>query len=162
MRLNLKFYNHKKNKIIQYASVDLNSKVFKHIFFNFINLTKNKTFKSFVFNGKNLILTEAHELFYYHKYNLEYTSSIFKDHKIIKKYINLDYAYNYNENEIFFYDYYKRKNYKNIIEHLSIAINCKLYEVFLEKESNGQKTTCIPGITTSKLIYNPNESNSFR
>ena len=110
-------------------------------------------------------MVEGHQHFYNYKYNIEYTSSIFKEHKKIKKYINLDYVFN-NEHNIFFYDFYRRKKYRNILEHLAIVIGCELYEVFMEKESLEkpirERTTCIPGITTSKLIYNPYENNSFR
>ncbi len=123
MKINLQFYNHKKNKIIQYANVDLSKNNFKIIFSNFLKLTSTLEWKSFVFYNKNLILVEGHQHFYNYKYNIEYTS-------------------------------------------LAIVIGCELYEVFMEKESLEkpirERTTCIPGITTSKLIYNPYENNSFR
>ena len=179
MKINLQFYNYKKNKIKQYANVDLNNNNFKIIFSNFLKLTSTLEWKSFVLYDKNLILVEGHDLFYTYKYNIEYTSSknrwqtyknggwfnISKEHKKVKKYINLDYVFN-NEHNIFFHDFYRRKKYRNILEHLAIVIGCELYEVFMEKESLEkpirERTTCIPGITTSKLIYSPYENNSFR
>ena len=165
MKINLQFYNHKKNKIIQYANIDLNKNNFKIIFSNFLKLTSVIEWKSFIFYGKNLILVESHHHFYNYKYNIEFTSLIFKENKKLKKYINLDYENN-NGHYIFFHDFYRRKKYRNILEHLAIVIGCELYEVFIKKESLEKPickiTTCIPGITTSKLIYSPYESNSIR
>jgi len=159
--INLTYYMHGKD--VKFKTVDIFDIDFKKVFVSFLKgstyfkTAKGGLWESFILSGNNFYLCESHDYFYNKKYNLEYNSDIFKSNDEIKNLINItveDAHYNDTRNCLYFYDFYNRKKNKEILTTICIQLEYKLYQVFLDKKGS-QRDPCIPGITSSKLIYNP-------
>ena len=124
---------------------------------NYLNKIENDIWESLILSGNDLYYCCGHNYFYKKKYNLEYTSDLFKSNEHIRHLVNItierDGCDNI-QNHLHFYDYYNRKKNKEILTTICIQLEYKLYQVFLQKKGT-QLDPCIPGITSSKLIYSP-------
>lgn len=155
----LKIYNDEKNNLKFFSNLKINDKHFKYLFTYFLNHNIKKINYPLILKNNEIIYVNEHKTFYENYMNIEYNSNIFKNNPSIKDFVNLEYVPKLNE--LYFYDYYRNKKNVNILETLSILLDCNLYETFLKKE-NKKRSPCIPGIITSKLIYKPYENNNIR
>lgn len=153
------------NKIKLYKIVDIFDIDFKKSFFGFIKNIKfikvdEKKWESLILDGNKLILCSCHRDFYEKEYNITYESDMFLQHDSIKNLVNIVVGINgFNDTEDFLM-YYTRQNKSYIQKFLTticIQMDFTLYQVFLHKKSK-LIDPCIPGITSSKLIYQPRNS----
>ena len=159
--INLKYYINGKDTL--FKTVDIFSVDFKKDYYSFLNCSKyfnkieNDLWESLILSSNDLYYCCSHDYFYKKKYNLEYNSDIFKSNEHIRHLININIegaGGNDIQNHLYFYDFYNRKKNKEILTTICIQLEFKLYQVFLDKKGT-QRDPCIPGVTSSKLIYEP-------
>lgn len=154
-----------KGKIILYKIVDIFDTDFKKSFFGFIKNIQfikvdEKKWESLILDGNKLILCGCHKNFYETKYNITYKSDMFLEHDYIKHLVNIVVGINgLNDTEDFlmYYTHQNNSYIQKLLTTICIQMDFALYQVFLHKKSK-LRDPCIPGITSSKLIYQPRNS----
>ena len=158
--INLLYFINGKDTL--FKTVNIFDADFKKDYYSFLKCsnylkTKNDVWESLILSGNNLYYCCSHMYFYKEKYNIEYTSGIFKSNEQTKHLININMervGSNGIENHLYFYDFYNRKLNKEILITMCIQLEYQLYQVFLGKKGS-QKDPCIPGIRSTKLLYTP-------
>ena len=158
--INLLYFINGKDTL--FKTVNIFDADFKKDYYSFLKCsnylkTKNDVWESLILSGNNLYYCCSHVYFYKKKYNLEYTSNIFKSNEHTRHLININMervGSNGIGNHLYFYDFYNRKLNKEILITMCIQLEYQLYQVFLGKKGS-QKDPCIPGIRSTKLLYTP-------